>query len=147
MKKILTIALGAMAIATVSASCKSNGNNGGEAEVKDTVTVAQAVDPAFDEDIAPEEGQEVWKSFGGTYFFWGDGEGLVVDFPLPQEGGCIKLSYKGEEYEATADEQTGKIVAKDTLGKVVFKGYFYDGGNTVKGLFKGEPIELRGSGD
>ncbi len=147
MKKILTIALGAMAIAAVSASCKSSGNNGGEAEVKDTVTVAQAVDPAFDEEIAPEEGQEVWKSFGGTYFFWGDGEGLVVDFPLPQEGGCIKLSYKGEEYEATADEQTGKIVAKDTLGKVVFKGYFYDGGNTVKGLFKGEPIEMGGSGD
>ena len=147
MKKILTIALGAMAIAAVSASCKSSGNNGGEAETKDTVTVAQAVDPAFDEEIAVEEGQEVWKSFGGTYFFWGDGEGLVVDFPLPQEGGCIKLSYKGEEYEATADEQTGKIVAKDTLGKVVFKGYFYDGGNTVKGLFKGEPIELRGSGD
>ena len=147
MKKILTIALGAMAIAAVSASCKSSGNNGGGAEVKDTVTVAQAVDPAFDEEIAPEEGQEVWKSFGGTYFFWGDGEGLVVDFPLPQEGGCIKLSYKGEEYEATADEQTGKIVAKDTLGKVVFKGYFYDGGNTVKGLFKGEPIEMGGSGD
>ncbi len=147
MKKILTIVVGAMAIAVVAASCKSSGNNGGEAEVKDTVTVAQAVDPEFDEDIAPEEGQEVWKSFGGTYFFWGDGEGLVVDFPLPQEGGCIKLSYKGEEYEATADEQTGKIVAKDTLGKVVFKGYFYDGGNTVKGLFKGEPIEMGGSGD
>ncbi len=147
MKKILTIVVGAMAIATVSASCKSNGNNGGEAEVKDTATVAQTVDPAFDEEIAVEEGQEVWKSFGGTYFFWGDGEGLVVDFPLPQEGGCIKLSYKGEEYEATADEQTGKIVAKDTLGKVVFKGYFYDGGNTVKGLFKGEPIEMGGSGD
>ena len=29
----------------------------------------------------------------------------------------------------------------------VFKGYFYDGGNTVKGLFKGEPIEMGGSGD
>jgi hypothetical protein len=147
MKKILTIALGAMAISAVSASCKNSGNNGGEAEVKDTVTVAQAMDPAFDEEIAPEEGQEVWKSFGGTYFFWGDGEGFVVDFPLPQEGGCIKLSYKGEEYEATADENTGKIVAKDTLGHVVFKGYFYDGGNTVKGLFKGEPIEMGGSGD
>ena len=147
MKKILTIALGAMAIAAVSASCKSSGNNGGEAEVKDTVTVAQAVDPAFDEEIAVEEGQEVWKSFGGTYFFWGDGEQLTVDFPLPQEGGCIKLCYKGGEYEATADENTGKIVAKESLGRVVFKGYFYDGGNTVKGLFKGEPIELRGSGD
>ena len=147
MKKIMTIALGALVIAAVSTSCKNNENKDNATDVKDSVTVAQAVDPAFDEEIAPEEGQEVWKSFGGTYFFWGDGEGLVVDFPLPQDGGCIKLSYKGEEYEATADEETGKIVAKDTLGKVVFKGYFYDGGNTVKGLFKGEPIEMGGSGD
>ena len=68
MKKILTIVIGVMAIAVVAASCKSSGNNGGEAETKDTVTVAQAVDPAFDEEIAVEEGQEVWKSFGGTYF-------------------------------------------------------------------------------
>ena len=147
MKKIMTIALGALVIAAVSTSCKNNENKDNATDVKDSVIVAQAVDPAFDEEIAPEEGQEVWKSFGGTYFFWGDGEGLVVDFPLPQDGGCIKLSYKGEEYEATADEETGKIVAKDTLGKVVFKGYFYDGGNTVKGLFKGEPIEMGGSGD
>lgn len=132
MKKILTIALGMLAVAVIS--CKNNEN-------KDA-------DPAlFDEEIAVEKGQEVWKSFGGTYFFWGDGEQLTVDFPLPQDGGCIKLCYKGEEYEATADENTGKIVAKDSLGHVVFKGYFYDGGNTVKGLFKGEPIELGGSGD
>ena len=141
MKKILIIALGMLAVAVIS--CKNNEN-----KVKDIVTEAPAEDPAlFDEEIAVEEGQEVWKSFGGTYFFWGDGEQLTVDFPLPQDGGCIKLCYKGEEYEATADENTGKIVAKDSLGHVVFKGYFYDGGNTVKGLFKGEPIMLMGSGD
>ena len=146
MKKILTIALGMLAVAVIS--CKNNENKDASADVKDSVTVAPAEDPAlFDEEIAVEEGQEVWKSFGGTYFFWGDGEQLTVDFPLPQDGGCIKLCYKGEEYEATADENTGKIVAKDSLGHVVFKGYFYDGGNTVKGLFKGEPIELGGSGD
>ena len=147
MKKILTIAVGAMAIAAVSASCKNNENKDNTAVVKDTAVVAQASDPASDDEIAPEEGQEVWKSFGGTYFFWGDGESFVVEFPLPQEGGCIKLSYKDGEYEATADEETGKIVARDSLEHVVFKGYFYDGGNTVKGLFKGEPVELRGSGD
>ena len=141
MKKILTIALGMLAVAVISASCKNNENNGNDEQT------VMAVDPAFDEEIAVEEGQETWKSFGGTYFFWGDGEQLTVDFPLPQEGGCIKLCYKDGEYEATADENTGKIVAKDSLGHVVFKGYFYDGGNTVKGLFKGEPIELRGSGD
>ena len=146
MKKILTLALGMLAVAVIS--CKNNENKDNTAQVEEVVTaVTQAVDPAFDEEIAVEEGQEVWKSFGGTYFFWGDGEQLTVDFPLPQDGGCVKLCYKGEEYEATADENTGKIVAKDSLGHVVFKGYFYDGGNTVKGLFKGEPIELGGSGD
>ena len=38
MKKILTIVIGMTAIAVVAASCKSSGNNGGEAEVKDTAT-------------------------------------------------------------------------------------------------------------
>ena len=72
MKKILIIALGMLAVAVFS--CKNNEN--------------KAEDPAlFDEEIAVEEGQEVWKSFGGTYFFWGDGEQLTVDFPLPQDGG------------------------------------------------------------
>lgn len=147
MRKVKTIAAGMLAVAVISVSCKNNENKDNAVDVKDSVTVSQAVDPAFDEEIAVEEGQETWKSFGGTYFFWGDGEQLTVDFPLPQDGGCIKLGYKGEEYEATADETTGKIVARDSLGHVVFKGYMYDGGNTVKGLFKGEPVELYGSGD
>ena len=147
MKKILTIALGAMAIAAVSAGCKSSGNNGGETEIKDTVTVAQAADPAFDEEIAPDEGQEVWKSFGGTYFFWNNGEQVVLDFPLPQEGG-VTMFHCGElSLEATVDPQTGKIVAKDDDGRVMFKGYVYDGGNTIRGILTGEPFEAFGSGD
>lgn len=148
MKNALFIALAAFLAASLSFGCKQSGNNGQTVVLDEDTTVIVAEDPSlFDEEIAVEEGQEVWKSFGGTYFFWGDGEQLTVDFPLPQDGGCIKLCYKGEEYEATADENTGKIVAKDSLGHVVFKGYFYDGGNTVKGLFKGEPIMLGGSGD
>ena len=144
MKKILL----AMMSASLLFGCKYFNHNTQTVELEGDTTEIAVEDPSlFNEDIAVEEGQEVWKSFGGTYFFWGDGEQFLVDFPLPQDGGSVKVSYKGEEYEATADEDTGKIVAKDSLGHVVFKGYMYDGGNTIKGLFKGEPVELGGSGD
>ena len=148
MKKILFIGLAAFIAASLSSGCKYFKFNTQTVELDGDTTEIVAEDPSlFDEEIAVEEGQEVWKSFGGMYFFWGDGEQFTVDFPLPQDGGPVKLCYKGEEYEATADENTVKIVAKDSLGHVVFKGYFYDGGNTVKGLFKGEPVALYGSGD
>jgi len=90
---------------------------------------------------------EVWTTFGGTYFFFGDGQSLVLEFPLINEEGPVKLSYDDGEYEATVNEETGLIVAHDDAGKEVFRGAVYAGGNLIKGTFKGQEIKLWGSGD
>ena len=148
MKKLFYVAVAAVLTAWLSAGCKYFKFTSETVEIVEDTTEIVAEDPSlFDEEIAVEDGQEVWTSFGGTYFFWGDDGAVVVDFPLPQEGGTIKFTFKDGEYEATADETTGRIVAKDSLGHVAFKGYLYNGGNTIKGLFYGKPLVAEGSGD
>ena len=107
-----------------------------------------------DEPIAEsdEEGNdwenEVWTCFGGTYFFFGDGQSYVVDFPLGQDvTTTATLAFGDEELQADVNAKTGLITASDAQGKEVFRGAIYAGGNLLKGTYRGKHIEVWGSGD
>ena len=90
---------------------------------------------------------EVWTAFGGTYIFFGDGEQYAVDFPLGEDKESATLYIRGEEYEANVNPKTGLITACDDKGNEVFRGAIYAGGNLLKGTYRGEHIEVWGSGD
>ena len=91
--------------------------------------------------------EEVWTTFGGTYFFWSDGGSIVLDFPLMDEVRPVKFTYGDDEYEATVNEETGLIIATDDDGNEVFRGAVYAGGNLLKGTYKGEEVKAWGAGD
>lgn len=121
-------------------------------EAKDS-TKAEILEEG-DEPIAEsdEEGNdwenEVWTCFGGTYFFFGDGQSYVVDFPLGQDvTTTATLAFGDEELEADVNAKTGLITACDDQGKEVFRGAIYAGGNLLKGTYRGKHIEVWGSGD
>lgn len=121
-------------------------------EAKDS-TKAEILEEG-DEPIAEsdEEGNdwenEVWTCFAGTYFFFGDGQSYVVDFPLGQDvTTTATLAFGDEELEADVNAKTGLITACDDQGKEVFRGAIYAGGNLLKGTYRGKHIEVWGSGD
>ena len=155
MKRLFTSYVCVSVVAVVLClGCKNKQQNANEpqnlpvTDITDTTKIAQAATPdLFDENIEADKGEEVWTMFGGTYFFFADGESVVLEFPLIGEGGAPKFMYGDYSEEALVDEQTGKIVVKDSTGRVVFKGYVYDGGNTLRGILNGKPFEAMGSGD
>ncbi|GEM_PF-1327303 len=127
---------------------KKEQQNQSVTDIADTIKVAQAATAdLFDENIEADAGEEVWTMFGGTYFFFTDGQSVVLEFPLIGEDGAPKFLYGDYSEEALVDTQTGKIVVKDSTGRVIFKGYVYDGGNTLRGILDGKPFEAMGSGD
>ena len=107
----------------------------------------EAISESDDEGSDDEWENEVWTSFGGTYFFFGDGEQYVVDFPLGEEHDWATLSIRGEQFKADVNPKTGLITACDDAGKEVFRGAIYAGGNLLKGTYRGEQIKAWGSGD
>ena len=148
MKNLFVVTI--LIVSVLLSACKSNTSQN-QIETNDSTAVAGTDTELItdEETILPDKDREVWKDFGGTYFFWNSEEGssVVLEFPLPDDEQIVKFNYKDYSLVATVDEATGKIIAKDDNGKVAFKGYVYDGGNTIKGLFYGKLLEAMGSGD
>ena len=100
------------------------------------------------DEVSDDWENEVWTCFGGTYFFFGDGQSYVVDFPLGQDvTTTATLAFGDEELQADVNAKTGLITACDAQGKEVFRGAIYAGGNLLKGTYRGQHIEVWGSGD
>ena len=121
-------------------------------ETSDSITTEITEDseePIADSDEDSDDWEnEVWTCFGGTYFFFGDGQSYVVDFPLGQDVTTnATLAFGDEELEADVNAKTGLITACDAQGKEVFRGAIYAGGNLLKGTYRGQHIEVWGSGD
>ena len=121
-------------------------------ETSDSTTTEITEDsdePIADSDEDSDDWEnEVWTCFGGTYFFFGDGQSYVVDFPLGQDvTTTATLAFGDEELQADVNAKTGLITACDAQGKEVFRGAIYAGGNLLKGTYRGQHIEVWGSGD
>ncbi len=91
--------------------------------------------------------KRAWTALGGTYFFFGGTSGQVV-----LEAGILddpkqSLSIDGQQYPVTVNKKTGRIVARDKNGKIIFDGYCTNGGNSLEGRYKGKKIKVDGSGD
>lgn len=90
------------------------------------------------------DGDEVWTMISGTYFFWDSEEGRGVS--VTSYDGENHMNVGEEEYAITISK-AGEIVAVDGAGKEVFRGAMYNGGNTLRGVYKGKKINVSGSGD
>ena len=122
------------------------------ADDNDTVLAANKVSEEEAITETDDEGDgwenEVWTAFGGTYFFFGDGEQYIVDFPLGEDViHSATLAFGDEELTADVNPKTGLITACDEEGKEVFRGAIYAGGNLLKGTYRGKQIKVWGSGD
>ena len=121
-----------------------------EAEDSAKTEIIEDDEDSIAESDADGEGweNEVWTTFGGTYFFFGDGQQYAVEFPLGEDVITWATLYVGdEELQADVNAKTGLITACDEDGKEVFRGAIYAGGNLLKGTYRGKHIEVWGSGD
>lgn len=108
-------------------------------KVQDSTTMTQKERRSYE--------RRAWKALGGTYFFFGGTSGQVVFEAGIPDAPEQKLFIDGQEYPVTVDKKTGRIVARDEKGKIVFDGYCTNGGNSLEGRYKGKKIKVDGSGD
>ena len=101
------------------------------------------------DDDANDDGA-VWPYLGGTYPFSDGTTNVIVETELGSET-ALTINFftddsdEGDKYEGEHDE-TGRIRAYDDDGRLVFEGYMYQGGNMLKGTYKGKSVKYDGMG-